>query len=45
MDVYERVPAGDAMQSAAVLAWLVYNAANYPEMMPRKPLHLPEVKK
>ncbi len=38
MDVYERVPAADAMQSAAVLASLAYQAANAPGMMPRKPL-------
>ena len=43
MDVYERVPASDAMQSAAVLAWLVYNAANRPELMPRKPVRHQEV--
>jgi hypothetical protein len=41
MDLYERVPPSDAMQSSAVLAWLVYNAANAPERMPRKPFRAP----
>ncbi|MCX6622663.1 MAG: M20/M25/M40 family metallo-hydrolase [Acidobacteria bacterium] len=43
MDTYERVPATDAMQSAAVLASLVYQAANAPGLVPRKPA--PEVKR
>ena len=38
MDVYDRLQAGDLMQSAAVLASVVYHAANRDEMLPRKPL-------
>jgi hypothetical protein len=39
-DVSHIIP-GDLMQSAAVLAATVYQAANSPEMMPRKPLPRP----
>ena len=35
MDVYDRVQAGDLMQSSAIMAWFVYNTATRPEMMPR----------
>jgi len=38
MDVYDRLQAGDLMQSAAVLASVIYHAANRDEMLPRKPL-------
>jgi Zn-dependent M28 family amino/carboxypeptidase len=41
MDVYDRIPAGDMMQSAAIMASFVYNAATRPEMLPRKPLPKP----
>lgn len=41
MDVYERIPKGDLMQSAAVMAWFVYNAATRPDMLPRKPAPKP----
>lgn len=36
MDVYERAVAADLMQSAAVMASVVYHAANRPELLPRK---------
>ena len=36
MDTFERVPPGDTMQSAVVLATLVYQAANAEAMVPRK---------
>jgi hypothetical protein len=38
MDSYERLQPGDLMQSAAVMAAVVYHAATRPEMLPRKPL-------
>jgi hypothetical protein len=38
MDVYDRLQKGDLMQSAAVLASIVYHAANRDEMLPRKPM-------
>jgi hypothetical protein len=38
MDMLDYVPADDLKQSAAVLAALVYEAANNPVMVPRKPL-------
>ncbi|HYL35304.1 MAG TPA: M20/M25/M40 family metallo-hydrolase [Bryobacteraceae bacterium] len=38
MDVYDHAIAGDLMQAAAVIASVVYDAANRPEMLPRKPL-------
>jgi carboxypeptidase Q len=38
MDVYDRIQAGDLMQASAIIASFVYNAANRPEMLPRKPL-------
>ncbi len=38
MDLYDRLQPGDLMQSAAVLASVVYHAANREEMLPRKPL-------
>ena len=37
MDLYDRAPPGDLMQSAAILASFVYNAATRNEMFPRKP--------
>ncbi len=37
MDLYERAPAGDLMQMAAVLASVAYHAAMRPETVPRKP--------
>ncbi len=41
MDVYDHMQAGDLMQSSAIMASFVYNAATRPEMMPRKPLPKP----
>ena len=37
MDVYDRIQAGDLMQTSAIVASFVYNTANRPEMLPRKP--------
>lgn len=37
MDVYDRIQKGDMMQMSAVVASLVYQTANRPEKMPRKP--------
>ncbi len=37
-DVYERLQREDLMQSAVVMATFVWEAANRPEMLPRKPL-------
>lgn len=37
-DVYERLQKDDLMQAAVVMATFVWEAANRPEMMPRKPL-------
>lgn len=41
MDVYDRIPAADLMQASAVIASIVYHAANRAEMLPRKPLPQP----
>ena len=41
MDVVDRVPPGDLMQAAVVMASCVYNAANRPGLLPRKPLPPP----
>jgi carboxypeptidase Q len=38
MDVYDHAVPGDLMQASAVIASVVYNAANRPEMLPRKEL-------
>ena len=38
MDVYDRIQAGDLMQASTIIASFVYNTANRPEMLPRKPL-------
>lgn len=45
MDVYDRVQAGDLMQSSAIMAWFVYNTANRAQMMPRMAPPLPLAKK
>jgi carboxypeptidase Q len=39
MDLYDRVQPGDLMQSAAILASFIYNAATRNDMLPRKPAH------
>lgn len=41
MDVYDHVPADDLKQAAAVIASVVYDAANRPAMLPRKALPKP----
>ncbi len=41
MDVYDRVPPGDLMQSAAVVASMAYHTAVREQMLPRKPLPKP----
>lgn len=38
MDLYDRIQAGDLMQSAAIIASFAYNASNRAELLPRKPL-------
>ena len=42
MDVYDRIQAGDLIQASAVIASFVYNTANRPEMLARKPLPKPQ---
>jgi carboxypeptidase Q len=42
MDVYDHAQSVDLMQAAAVLASVIYHAANRPEKMPRKPLPEPQ---
>ncbi len=41
MDLFDRLQPGDMEQASAVMAWVVYNAANRPEMLPRKTLPKP----
>jgi carboxypeptidase Q len=41
LDVYEHAEAGDLMQAAAVIASVVYQAANRTEAFPRKPVPPP----
>jgi carboxypeptidase Q len=38
MDLYDRLQAGDLEQASAVLAWMVYQTANRPDLLPRKEL-------
>ena len=38
MDVYDRVQRADLQQMAAVVATIVYQAANRDDLLPRKPL-------
>jgi carboxypeptidase Q len=38
MDVYDRAVPADLMQASAIIASMVYNAANRVEMLPRKAL-------
>jgi hypothetical protein len=42
MDVYDHVQGGDLMQAAAVVASVIYHAANRDEMLPRPPLPKPQ---
>jgi Zn-dependent M28 family amino/carboxypeptidase len=44
MDVYDHTQPSDLMQASAVMASVIYHAANRPEKMPRKPLPDPEPK-
>jgi carboxypeptidase Q len=41
MDVYDHAVSADLMQAAAVIATVVYHAANRPELLPRKELPPP----
>lgn len=41
LDVVDHVEAGDLMQASAVMATVIYEAANREEMLPRKPLPEP----
>jgi len=45
MDVYDRIQAGDLMQAATIIASFVYNTANRPDMLPRKPLPKAQLEK
>jgi carboxypeptidase Q len=38
MDVFDRLQAGDLEQASAVMAWMIYQTANRPELLPRKAL-------
>jgi hypothetical protein len=42
LDTYDHAQAADLMQAVAVIASVVYDAANRPEMLPRKPLPKPK---
>ena len=42
LDMYDRIQAGDLMQASTIIASFVYNTANRPEMLPRKPLPKPQ---
>jgi carboxypeptidase Q len=44
IDTYDHLQAPDLMQAAAVIASVVYNTANRPEMLPRKELPKPQPK-
>src|SRR5579875_325738 len=44
MDTVDHVQAADLMQAAAIIASVVYDAANRPEMLPRKALPKPQPK-
>jgi hypothetical protein len=44
MDVYDHTQPQDLMQASAVMASVIWHAANRPEKMPRKPLPEPEPK-
>jgi len=45
VDVYDHIVPGDLMQAAAVMASVVYHAANREDLMPRKPLPPPPAMK
>ena len=44
MDTFDHIQEADLMQAAQLIATVVYNAANRPELLPRKPLPKPTVK-
>jgi carboxypeptidase Q len=44
MDTYDHLQGADLMQAAAVIASVVYDAANRPEMLPRRELPKPQPK-
>jgi len=41
LDVYDHIQSADLMQATAIVASFVYNAANRPDKLPRKPLPKP----
>lgn len=41
MDLFDRLQAGDLEQASAVMAWMVYQTASRPDMLPRKELPKP----
>lgn len=42
MDVEDRVQSADMMKNSVIVAWIVYNAANRDQLLPRKPLPPPQ---
>ena len=44
MDTFDHIQGADLMQAAAIITTVVYNAANRPEMLPRKALPKPQPK-
>lgn len=43
-DVYDRIQRGDVMQSAVIMASMVYHTAMRNELLPRKPMPKPQVR-
>jgi len=43
-DVYDRIQRGDVMQSAVIMAAMVYHTAMRNELLPRKPMPKPQVR-
>jgi carboxypeptidase Q len=41
MDVFDHLQAGDLEQASAVMAWMIYETANRPDLLPRKTLPKP----
>jgi carboxypeptidase Q len=41
MDVFDRLQAGDLEQASAVMAWMIYQTASRPDLLPRKALPHP----
>jgi carboxypeptidase Q len=41
LDVYDHIQSADLMQASAIVASFVYDAANRPDKLPRKPLPKP----